>query len=114
MSKKYHVRERSFLNLKTDMRAYIIGVVEDTCDIPNSNEGEWKWGSIQLELADCHDDVSYEFDLKTPEERENSLYKIRKMAEVINAVKEAIEAEAASIEARQSFKPTDQANAASG
>src|SRR5687768_16569773 len=113
MSKKYHVRERSFLNLKTDMRAYIIGVVEDTRDIPNFNEKEWKWGAIQLELADCHDDISYEFDLSTPEERENSLFKIRKLADVINAVKTAIETEAASIESRQSFKPAEQAQVAS-
>jgi len=113
MSKKYHVRERSFLNLKTDMRAYIIGVVEDTRDIPNLDEKEWKWGEIQLELADCHEDVSYQFDLSTPEERENSLYKISKMAEVINAVKNAIEAEAASIESRQTFKPAEQSKAVS-
>lgn len=114
MSKRYHVRERAFLNLKTDMRAYVIGVVEDTGEIANVNENDWKWGKIQLELADCHDDVSYEFDLSTPEERENSLYKIRKMAEIINAVKDAIEKEAASIETRQSFTPAEKANAATG
>ena len=32
MSKKYHVRERVFLNLKPEMRAYVIAVVEDTRD----------------------------------------------------------------------------------
>ena len=113
MSKQYHVRERSFLNLKTDMRAYVIGLVEDTRGIPNSHEGEWKHATIQLELADCHNDVSYEFDLSTPENRENSLYKIQKMAEVINAVKLAIETEAASIASRESFKPVEQVRAAS-
>ena len=113
MSKKYHVRERSFLNLQTDMRAYVIGVVEDTREIPNANDQEWKSGMIQLELADCHDDVSYAFDLSTPEGRENSLFKIRKMAEVINAVRSAIETEAASIESRQSFTPAEQAKAVS-
>ncbi|MFN0279391.1 MAG: hypothetical protein ACKVRN_12460 [Pyrinomonadaceae bacterium] len=112
MSKKYHVRERAFLNLKTDMRAYVIGVVEDTSEIANAHEDDWKCGTIQLELADCHDDVSYEFDLSTPEERENSLYKIRKMAEIINAVQHAIEKEAASIETRQSFTPAEKAIAA--
>lgn len=113
MSKKYHVRERSFLNLKTNMRAYVIAAVEDTRNIPNANENEWKWGTIQLELADCTDEVSYEFDLSNGEERENSLFKIRKIAEVVNAVKEAIETEAASIEARQSFKPAEHAHTAS-
>ena len=113
MSKKYHVRERSFLNLRTDMRAYIIGVVEDTREIPNSDQDEWRRGTIQLELADCHDDVSYEFGLSTPEDRENSLFKIRKMAEVINAVRSAIETEAASIESRESFKPAEKVHTAS-
>jgi hypothetical protein len=113
MSKKYHVRERSFLNLKTDMRAYVIGVVEDTSEIPNSDQNEWKRGTIQLELADCHNDVAYEFDLSTPEDRENSLFKISKMAEVINAVKDAIEKEAMSIESREAFKPAERAGAAS-
>jgi hypothetical protein len=105
MNKKYHVRERSFLNLRTSMRAYIIASVEDTCDIPNENEKDWKWGSIHLELADCTSEVSFEFDLSTAEERENSLYKIRKIAEVINAFLQAIETEAESIETRQAFKP---------
>ena len=113
MSNKYHVRERVFLNIKTEMRAYIIGVVEDTREIPTSDRDGWQRGMIQLELADCHDDVSYSFNLSTPEERENSLFKIQKMAEVINAVKEAIEKEAASIETRESFKPEAQAVAAS-
>jgi hypothetical protein len=114
MSEKYHVRERVFLNLKTDMRAYVIGVVEDTRDIPNANESDWKWGTIELKMADCHDDISLEFNLSTADERENSLFKIRKLADVINAVRDAIEIEAASIETRQSFKPAEHANAAAG
>ena len=105
MSKKYHIRERSFLNLRTSMRAYIIASVEDTRDIPNENEKEWKWGSVHLELADCTDEVSFEFDLSTTDERENSLYKIRKIAEVIDAFLQALEIEAESIETRQAFTP---------
>ena len=38
MSKKYRVQERTFLNLKTEMRAYIIGVIEDTREVPNVND----------------------------------------------------------------------------
>ena len=105
MGKKYHVRERLFLNLKTEMRAYVIGVVEDTREIANHNEDDWKWGQIELKLADCHREVSFEFDLSSPEDRENSLHKIRKIAEVVNAVHQAIEVEAESIETRQSFVP---------
>lgn len=105
MSKKYHVQERTFLNLKTEMRAYIIGVIEDTREIPNVDEDDWKWGQIELKLADCNREVSFDFDLSTSEDRENSLYKIRKIAEVINAVHQAIEIEAESINERQSFIP---------
>ena len=112
MSKKYHVQERTFLNLQTEMRAYIIGVIEDTREIPNMDEDDWKWGKIELKLADCSREVSFDFDLSSKEDRENSLYKIRKIAEVVNAVHQAIETEAESIEERQSFTPKMKAMAA--
>ena len=105
MSKKFHVQERGFLNQKMDMRAHIIGIVEDTREIPNENENEWKWGLIRLMMSDCFDNISFEFDLSSHEERENSLYKIRKIAEVVIAVRDAIEIEAESIAERQSFVP---------
>jgi len=42
---KYHVRKRMFLNRELDMRAFAIGIVEDTRHIPNDNEdgygAEW-------------------------------------------------------------------------
>jgi hypothetical protein len=112
MSEKFHVRERTFLNLKTELRAYIIAVIEDTREIPNHNEDAWKWGQIELKLADCSREVSFDFDLSTSEDRENSLYKIRKIAEVINAFHHAIEIEAESITERQSFTPSVKAMAA--
>ena len=39
MSKKYHIRERCFLNKKIDMRAYVMAVVEDTRDIADCFAG---------------------------------------------------------------------------
>ncbi|MDM7924067.1 MAG: hypothetical protein QUS14_17410 [Pyrinomonadaceae bacterium] len=105
MSKKYHIRERCFLNKKIDMRAYVMAVVEDTRDIADCFEDGWKWGEIELKLADCFDEVSFEFNLSTKADRENSLYKIRKIAEVVNAVKQAIEIEANDIECREAIKP---------
>ncbi|MCA1636621.1 MAG: hypothetical protein LC802_23815 [Acidobacteria bacterium] len=38
--------------------------------------------------------------METPRERADSLYKIRRLAQIIEEVREAIETEAASIEAR--------------
>jgi hypothetical protein len=105
MSKKYHVQERAFLNKKPEMRAYIMAVVEDTRDVCHAFEDEWKWGEIELKLADCFDEVSYEFDLSDHVEPENSLYKIRKIAEVVVAVRDAMEIEARDIEAREAVKP---------
>ena len=103
---KYHVRKRIFLNRDLDMRAIAIGIVEDTREIPNENENEWKWGTIELTLGDCYRHVSYDFDLSTKEKRTNSLYKIRRIAEIVNAVHEAVEIEAKSIEARKIPKQT--------
>jgi hypothetical protein len=105
MSKKFHVQERVFLNQKVDMRAYIIGIVEDTREIPNENDDDWKWAQIHLSMADCYRQISFDFDLSSEEERENSLFKIRKIAEIVNAVRDAIEIEARSIAERQAFVP---------
>ena len=105
MSKKYHVQERAFLNKKTEMRAYIFGMVEDTRDYPDCFEDGWKWGTIELILADCVDEVSFEFNMSTKEERENSLYKINKIAEVVGEVRRAIQIEADSMEDREAIKP---------
>jgi hypothetical protein len=105
MSKKYHIQERAFLNKKIEMRAYIFGIVEDTRDIADCFEDGWKWGEIELKLADCFDEVSFDFNLSTKEERENSLYKIRTIAEIVNAVRDAIEIEASDKDAREAIKP---------
>ena len=102
---KYHVRKRIFLNTDLDMRAFAIGIVQDTREIPNENEEDWKWGTIELTLSDCYRQVSYDFNLSTKENRRNSLYKIRRIAAIVNAVKDAIEIEAESIEARKIVKP---------
>ena len=98
---KYHVRRRMFLNRDPELPAFVIGVVEDTRDIPDDDpEQSWKWPTIDFTLADCHRRVSLSFDLETPEDREDSLYKIRRLAEVVNAVRDAIEREAAARAAR--------------
>ncbi len=105
MSKKYHLQERIFLNKKPEMRAYILAVVEDTREIDQALEDEWKWGHIELRLADCVEEISFEFDLSDRIERENSLYKARKLADVITAFRDALEIEANDIESREAIVP---------
>ncbi len=98
---KYHVRRRLFLNRDPNFPAYIIGIVQDTRDIPGDDPDEsWKWGDIELKLGDCYRRVSLSFDMETREERANSLFKIRRLAEIVNAMREAIEVEVTSIDAR--------------
>lgn len=105
MSAKYHVRAREFLNKRPEMRAYIIGVVEDTRSYADCFEDGWKWGRIELRMADCFGEIAFEFNMDSHRERVNSLHKIRKMAEVIEQVRAAIEIEYESIEQREAIKP---------
>lgn len=111
---KYHVRKRMFLNRDLDMRAFTIGIVEDTREIPNENEDGWKWRTIELTLADCYRQVSFDFDLSSKETRAKSLYKIRRISEIVNAVRDAIEIEAKSINERKIVKPKAKAKGATG
>jgi len=98
---KYRVRIRKFLNRDQQMPAFIIGVVEDTSGIPDDNKDQsWKWGGLELKLGDCYDRVSFDFRMSTHTERAESLHKINCLAEAINAIRDAIEAEVHSINAR--------------
>ena len=102
---KYHVRKRMFLNRDLDMRAFAIDIVEDTRAIRDENEDGGNSGWIELVLADCYRHVSFDFNLNTKEGRANSLYKIRRIAAIVNSVSDAIEIEAKSIDERKTVKP---------
>lgn len=102
---KYHVRKRIFLNRDLEMRAFAIGIVEDTREIPDENEDDWKWGKIELGFGDCYRVVTFDFNMDTKKARADSLYKIRRLAEIVNAVRDALEIEALSIERRKITKP---------
>jgi hypothetical protein len=93
---RYHVRRREFLNDDPELPAYIIGVVEDTSEIPDEDVHRWSHGTIRLDVGDCFDRVSLHFDMSNGQERANSLAKITLLAEVVNAVREAITKESES------------------
>jgi len=97
---RYHVQRREFLNQDPGAAAFIIAIVEDTREIADENENDWKWGTIQLDLADCYRRIEFDFDMSTAEARANSLRKIELIAEVINEVREAIALEVESRNAR--------------
>ena len=100
MSKKFHINERVFLNLPTDLRAYIIAFVEDTSPYPACCEEYRDGGYISLRIADCFNEIDLYFDLSTARERENSIHKAKTLAEILSRFRDAIEAEAKSIEDR--------------
>jgi hypothetical protein len=96
---RYHVRRREFLNEDPELPAFVIGVVEDTREIADDDE-RWKWGTIMLDFGDCSRRVSFNFDMDDVAARANSLRKISLIAEVVNAVRDAIAMEVESRNAR--------------
>jgi len=58
-------------------------------------------------LGDCYHRVSFSFDMSEPVPRQESLKKINLIAEVVNAVREAIEKEVESRDARPGEVNTD-------
>jgi Xaa-Pro aminopeptidase len=112
MSKKFHLRERAFLNLDPEMRAYVIAIVEDTRHIQTCCREHRYRGEIVLKMADCYEDISLDFDLSNAEQRENSLFKIRKLVEVMKAFRDALEIEAESVASRETVNLHERAMAA--
>lgn len=114
MATKYHLRKRVFLNRAKDMPAYVIAIVEDTSTFDDADDKCWKYGTIELRIADCVRSISLDFYMGDAASRSASLYKIRRLAEIVSKVRDAIEREAASIAARpKKKKPADKAKAAS-
>lgn len=101
MSKKYHVERREFLNKFSNLRAYIIAIVEDAREKHICCKDSDDWHEISLRIADCSREIDLYFDLSSVDERENSLYKIRTLVEVMTEFKEAIEREVEVINARE-------------
>lgn len=110
---RHYVRRREFLNEYPDLPAYIIGIVEDTREIPDDDpDCRWNGGDITLDLADCYRRVSFDFAMYDADERANSLRKISLIAEVVNAVREGIALEVESRNARDARRAAAAAGAA--
>jgi hypothetical protein len=105
MSRKFHVNERVFLNLPSNLRAYIIAYVEDTDPYPACCDEYREGGDISLRIADCYKEIDLYFDLSSARERENALHKAKTLADILNRFKDAIEAEVKAIEKRTTVKP---------
>jgi hypothetical protein len=112
MSKKFHVNERAFLNLFSNLRAYVIAYVEDTSPYPACCEEYRGGGEISLRIADCYKEIDLYFDLSTARERENSMHKAKQLADILARFRDAVEAEAKSIEERTTVQQHTRAAAA--
>lgn len=112
MDRKFHVNERSFLNLPSDLRAYIIAYVEDSSVYPACRDEYREGGDISLRIADCYNEIDLYFDLSTARERENALFKARTLAEILTRFREAIETEVKAIEDRATLQQHARAAAA--
>ena len=103
MNKKYHLREKVFLGADKDEREYVVAVVEDARERNVSRYDPNECGEISLHIGDWRHEVEIVFYIETVEERENSLHKIRELAEVISSFRHAVESEIEVINARQSI-----------
>ena len=97
---RYHVRRREFLNQEPASGEFIIGVVQDTREISDEDEQVWKWGTVQLDVSDGYRWISFDFEMADRDEPDISLRKINLLAQVINEVRQAIESEVESRDAR--------------
>jgi hypothetical protein len=112
MAKKFHVREREFLNLYTNLRAYIIACVEDSGPYPACCDQYRDGAEVELRLADCYNEIEMYFDLSSPAERANSLHKAKTLADVLARFHAAIETEIKAIEEREALRQHARAAAA--
>src|SRR5947207_15295228 len=108
---RYHVRRREFLNDDPKLPGFIIGVIEDTRELPDDPEDHWKWGTVVLELADCSRRVSFDFDLNNVTSRANSLRKMNLIAEIVNELRDAL---AVAVESRNARRAQEQGAQHSG
>ena len=112
MSRQFHINERAFLNLPSNLRAYIIAYVEDTNAYPACCDEYTEGGDISLRIADCRNEINLYFDLSTARERENALHKAKTLAEILTRFRDAIEAEVKAIDERSALKQHGRAAAA--
>ena len=85
--------ERVFLHPPTTGKnSYICAIAE------SSDNGKNVAGDYAIVVADCHHAIELEFSLINPEQRQESLAKVDALAEVVNRFREALHAEAKTIE----------------
>lgn len=86
-------RKRTFLApASTGLTSYVLAEVESTRD------GEYKWGTNMLTIADCHHRIQLEFFLGTPKARRQSIAKINLLNRTLEGFSHALLTEIQAIE----------------
>ena len=89
----FTLRKRAFMNPpSTGHTSFILAEVE------SSQNGEYRWGTNMLTLADCHRVIRIEFFLGNNRERRRSLKKINLLIDTLTGFREALAKEKALIE----------------
>jgi hypothetical protein len=98
--------QRAFLNYPGFYgRAFVLAYVEDTSE----RDFEKPWGGRRvppaprtiLEIADCENRISLEFDVTSADQRQNSLHKVDTLVATLQQFREALEAECLLFEQRE-------------
>jgi hypothetical protein len=85
MKSLFSFRKRSFLSpASTGQTSYVLAEAE------SSRNGEYKWGTYMLTIADCRRRVLLEFFLGTKQARRISLKKIDLLIDVLTRFREAL------------------------
>lgn len=93
MKSIFAFRKRSFLNpVSTGHTSYILAEAE------SSHNGEYKWGTNMLTIADCRRRVQLEFFLGSKRERRLALKKIDLIITILTSFRDALIKEIALIE----------------
>ena len=105
MPYRARINERTLLNLPGfHGGAYVYLYVEDTSERDLLAQGQWCDDEstccphnfepmLVLNVADCNEAISLEFDVDTPEGRENSLHKLDTLEIAIRVFRDALVAE---------------------
>ena len=104
MKNLFTFRKRSFLSpTSTGQTSYILAEAE------SSQNGEYKWGTYMLTLADCRRRIQLEFFLGTTRTRRISLAKINLLIDVLTQFRNALIKEIALIEKTHGTTKTEKA-----
>lgn len=98
---RYRCSIRQFLNRPGyHGKAAIVASVEDTSQLAKEELRFGRAPSIYLNISDCSREVTLQFNLRTPNEQVNSLYKAKTLVGAITKFQTALEDEVALLRKR--------------